>query len=334
MSDIRPNTDGPKSGASIRVATCPSIRSRLGEALDQRLGRPDAKLVREHLLACTACRAEHDMLARLQRATQALPDQRVSDDFRERLLARIEAGEGTRPELLEHPMSLAGRVKLFTSGALTAAALLVAAWLVYDGLRQPEQVMPRELAALASPSLDFQRTVDANGIGLRAVRKPQELFDDLRAQASRLSTQPPKRAIEQVVEQSQNVIQSIRFVNALDGTLFELPQEVRAEYRSAERVAFDIVREAQQSEDSRTSVNRIIELLERVPDRKLTISVTLRLSSTGSIDIGTVLQSRVKNMDELRDQLHFLTEHLLSGEALTPTPTELWGFPTLQIRTR
>ncbi|MCA8968998.1 MAG: zf-HC2 domain-containing protein [Planctomycetes bacterium] len=325
MSDNRPTTD----------ASCRSIRSRLGEALDHRLGSPDSKRVREHLLACKTCRGEYSMLTRLQRATRELPTERVTDDFRARLIERIESGEGARPDILQHPMSIAGRIKLFTSGALTAAALLVSAWLVYDGLRTPSnpQSMPIELASLAGPN-DTLRPVDANGIGLRAVQKPRELFDGLRAQAPRLASQPPKRAMAQLREQSEALIQSIRFVNALDGTLFELPPDVRTSYVEAERTASAIVEEAQRSNDSRASVDRIVALLQHGPTLEPTIRVTIRLRSSEPVDIASMLQRHSKSMEELSQYLRFFNEHLLrQGDVVAPA-AEIWGSPTLRLGNR
>ena len=326
---------------------CRAMRSLLGDAVDRRLGRTDASRFRQHLLTCPACRAEFEQLETLQAATQDLVDEPVSEDFRERLLARIEAGEGAHPDVLHHPAPFA-RVKFFASGAATAAALLISFWLVLDRIQDKDtgldSLVPSDVAAIpqvadpnSMPLLPV--AMDPNQLSLDAVQKSQELYGNLREQAGRFIGQPlRKRAMDELVTQSRDFIQSVRVLNAFDGTLIDLPQELRTNFVQAERTAQSIVQEARRDAPSYADVTRFVETLRNLPaPGRGSTTVTIRLQSRrGPVDLVRVFASRSKGTAEIRDLMEFVQQHLMRGGIFPSGSVEAFGQPssTFELRLR
>lgn len=302
--------------------SCRSMRARVSEAVDGRLGRTDAVEFQQHLLACPACRAEHDRLVQLQQLTHSLQDEPIRDDFRERLLARIEAGEGASPEVLQHPHAFAQRVKFFASGAATAAALLISLWLVIDGLNERAEGTRNDIA-IASPGsespatiaapipVNALRNVDANRLGFEALQRSQEFYDGLREQATRVVSHPPKFAMEKLAEKSRALIDSIRFLEVIDGTVLELPTDLRSKYRSAATKAEFVLATARQESASRDSVQRVVnQILRDIPSlRSGARSIKIRLQTPG-VDIRRILAGRTKSTDEMHRYLIYAWKHL------------------------
>lgn len=322
---------------------CRSVRTQLGDAIDRRLGRTDMNRFRQHLLACPSCRAEHDRLERLKIATSGLVDEPVSEDFRERLLARIEAGEGARSDALQHPAPLA-RIKFFVSGAATAAALLVSFWLVFDRLSEDDSSvndlvtanMPSIPQVTSASAMPLPVAMDPNRLSLDAVQKSQELYLGLRDQAERFVDQPlRKRAMNDLVAQSRNFIQSVRVLNAFDGTLLDLPQDLRATFVEAERTAQSILAEARRDDSSYDDMKPYVETLTRLPaPRGGATTIRIRLQSRGPIDLVRVFANRMKGDAEIRDLMEFVEQHLLKGGVFPSDSIEFFGQPTFQIRLR
>lgn len=309
---------------NARMPSCRTIRSQLSEALDGRLGRVESREFHQHLIACPACRAEYDKLAQLQQLTGSLRDEPVRDDFRERLLARIEAGEGARPEILRHPTSFAHRAKFFASGAATAAALLISFWLIVDGLKEGESTsLPDNNGEVASTFSNDADAIDAlpvgnldavdpNRFGLEAVQRSQEFYEGLRSQAARVASHPPKFAMEKLAQQSQALIESIRFLDVIDGTLLELPGELRSNLRTAASKAKYVLATAEQQDASRDSVQRVVdELLREIPSLSASSrSIKIRLHGNG-IDLQRIVTGRARSTDEAHRFMTYAWKHLV-----------------------
>ncbi|MEZ5987563.1 MAG: hypothetical protein R3F30_00250 [Planctomycetota bacterium] len=113
---------------------CKRARNTMQEALDQRLKAAELKGFQEHVLACQACRQDYGRLRSLRQWTRALPQEPVARDFSARLFARIRAGEGSPDAIFAAPIPALRQARVFLSGALTAAALLLGFWLLFDAL--------------------------------------------------------------------------------------------------------------------------------------------------------------------------------------------------------
>ncbi len=117
---------------------CRTCRHELSEYLDGRLATGRRALVADHLAACADCGAFWREFEQAQKLTLRLARQRVGSDFRERLFARIEAGEGTPTAVFADPVPLAAKLRYTFAGAAAAAALLVVASLLReDGAGRP-----------------------------------------------------------------------------------------------------------------------------------------------------------------------------------------------------
>lgn len=111
---------------------CRTCQHELSEYLDGRLASGRRTQVLDHLAACDECTRAFAELQLAQTAAQRLPRHRTGSDFRDRLFARIEAGEGTPPAVFREPIPLLAKVRYTLSGAAAAAALVVVASLLRD----------------------------------------------------------------------------------------------------------------------------------------------------------------------------------------------------------
>ncbi|HHI78482.1 MAG TPA: zf-HC2 domain-containing protein [Planctomycetes bacterium] len=117
--------------------SCREAEFLISEALDRRLQASTDRVLRRHIFSCPSCRKVYQDHLSLQNLVQNQPEAQVSPDFMEVLEARIAAGEGTPTAALDAPIPLARKLKLFSSGMGTAAALLLSAWLILDEISSP-----------------------------------------------------------------------------------------------------------------------------------------------------------------------------------------------------
>jgi hypothetical protein len=132
------NSQKPESlPTDHQVLSCREAETLISEALDRRLQASLDRLLRKHIFSCPGCRKTYQDTLALQALVQGQPEDSVSPDFIDILEERIQAGEGTPPAALDAPIPLARKLKLFSSGMGTAAALLLSAWLVLDEISPP-----------------------------------------------------------------------------------------------------------------------------------------------------------------------------------------------------
>ena len=74
---------------------CRTCQHELSEYLDGRLASGRRALVLDHLASCEPCTRFWSELERTRNVASRLSQHRVGADFRTRLFARIESGEGT-----------------------------------------------------------------------------------------------------------------------------------------------------------------------------------------------------------------------------------------------
>ena len=264
---------------------CTTARRLMSEALDQRLARDTAHGFRQHLLACQSCRCVFDDLRLLKQATQELPSQPPSADFQTRLFERIESGEGTLVDVLRGPTPLAHRVRFFASGAATAAALLLSAWLIFDGLKDetPTGAIPSEVAKV--------ETVDPVQLGRETLVRTSNLLRQARHEAPRLVRQPPLKARERLSHLTQDVLGGIHVIHALEKNNLELPQRFR---EPLGRVEFNMrrVRDiARRQRFSRDDLQHMVKLV-LAEDLDLEAAKQARIGMLDDVDLGRSINLR------------------------------------------
>lgn len=126
---------------------CRTCQHELSEYLDGRLASGRRTQVLDHLAACDECTRAFAELQRAQAAVQRLTRHHTGADFRARLFARIEAGEGTPPAVFREPIPLLAKVRYTLTGAAAAAALVVVASLLRD--RNAVETLPSGTSAPA-----------------------------------------------------------------------------------------------------------------------------------------------------------------------------------------
>ena len=104
---------------------CTTCRYELSQCLDGRLPSGRRATVMQHALQCEACHAFWQELQAAQRLTLRLQRPRVSEDFRESLWQRIQAGEGTPDAVFREPVPLLAKVRYALTGAAAAAAAVL-----------------------------------------------------------------------------------------------------------------------------------------------------------------------------------------------------------------
>lgn len=127
---------------------CQHAQKDMGQALDRRLPQSEQRAFQEHILSCKPCRLEFDRHQKLQTWTRALPSARPAQDFSQRLFDRIQSGEGSPDGILTEPVPISRKLRIFAAGAVTAAALMLGAFLIQDTLSGPRN----------DGSIDFQTT--------------------------------------------------------------------------------------------------------------------------------------------------------------------------------
>ncbi len=125
------------SSKNPATLSCRETQALISESLDHRLQSSLDRGLRKHIFSCPPCRKVYQDLLALQALVKGQPEDQVSPDFMEVLERRIASGEGTPTAALDSPIPLARKLKLFSSGMATAAALLLSAWLVLDEITPP-----------------------------------------------------------------------------------------------------------------------------------------------------------------------------------------------------
>ncbi|MCA8965709.1 MAG: hypothetical protein H6838_03545 [Planctomycetes bacterium] len=111
---------------------CNSCRFELSQCLDGRLPSGRRAVVMHHVDECAGCATYWDELQAAQELVLRLPSQGVGHDFRDRLWARIQAGEGTPEAVFREPIAVMTKVRYALTGAAAAAAVLLAALWLHD----------------------------------------------------------------------------------------------------------------------------------------------------------------------------------------------------------
>ena len=106
---------------------CTKARHDMSRSLDRRLDAVAQRELAEHLMRCEPCKREYHGLRKAMEHVHLAQPQRVSAGFRDKLMRRIESGEGTPEGALRPIIPLRDKVRFFLVGAAAAALLLLAA---------------------------------------------------------------------------------------------------------------------------------------------------------------------------------------------------------------
>lgn len=117
---------------------CQHAQKDMQKALDRRLPQSEQRAFQEHILGCKPCRLEFDRYSKLQTWTRELPVHEPSQDFSRKLFERIQSGEGSPENIDLEPVPISRKLRIFTSGAITAAALMLGAFLIFETLKGAE----------------------------------------------------------------------------------------------------------------------------------------------------------------------------------------------------
>ncbi len=131
---------------------CRTCQHELSEFLDGRLGSGRRAQALDHLSGCESCALHWRELEAAQQIASRMPRQRIGSDFRERLFARIESGEGTPQAVFAEPISIGARVRyMFVGAAAAAAALFVISLLQRDDSHAVETGSQPAIVAQQTP---------------------------------------------------------------------------------------------------------------------------------------------------------------------------------------
>ncbi len=158
-ADIHKPENQRRNAATL---SCREAEGLISEALDRRLQANLDRALRKHIFSCPSCRKVYQDTLALQALVQRQPEDQVSPDFMEVLEERIAAGEGTPPAALDSPIPLSRKLKLFSSGMGTAAALLLSAWLIMDEITPPSNKTKPMVVQAGNPDLAAARGTDSS----------------------------------------------------------------------------------------------------------------------------------------------------------------------------
>ena len=116
---------------------CNTCRFELSQCLDGRLPSGRRATVLQHVDACAPCAEYWTEMQAAQQLVLRVPRLQVGADFRDRLWARIQAGEGTPDAVFREPISWLTKTRYALTGAAAAAAVLLAALWLRDESRLP-----------------------------------------------------------------------------------------------------------------------------------------------------------------------------------------------------
>ena len=137
----------------MSAMNCRTCQHELSEFLDGRLGSGRRAQALDHMSSCEPCSLHWRELEAAQQLASRLPRQRVGSDFRERLFARIESGEGTPQAVFAEPVSVGARIRyMFVGAAAAAAALFVITLLQRGDARPVESGTPPVVASQQQPA--------------------------------------------------------------------------------------------------------------------------------------------------------------------------------------
>ncbi|MBL8753401.1 MAG: hypothetical protein JNK15_08885 [Planctomycetes bacterium] len=134
---------------------CTTCRYELSQCLDGRLPSGRRTVVMEHAENCAECGRFWAELQAAQQLTLQLRRPRVGADFRDSLMQRIRAGEGTPEAVFREPVPLLAKVRYALTGAAAAAAVLLAAKWFTRGDEAParnDQLVARDHANVDAPT--------------------------------------------------------------------------------------------------------------------------------------------------------------------------------------
>jgi hypothetical protein len=307
---------------------CRQARALVSEARDQRLGQADSRAFRAHVLACQGCRRVFDDFRTLQIATRDLPRHAPTGDFQTELMRRIAAGEGTPIALLRGPVPVAHRVRLFVSGAATAAALLVAAWLLIDGLlggQNPPQ--HKDLSAGQVPAMLPIGTpfpIDSASLANRLVSESVASFNGLQKEAPTWRTLPPALATQRLVAKSRDPYYGFQLMRSLSPRVIELDKSDKS-LREAEDALENVMQLGRSDRRTREAVEQLIDLLCRVQlSEDFANNVRIRIV-TEPVDLDDLLPMRLRQPADLSELWSVLLTMMggardAGGRNLTPSP--------------
>jgi predicted anti-sigma-YlaC factor YlaD len=129
---------------------CKSVQIYLSAYLDGELRGPESLQVREHLGACSECRAEEQQLRALKQMLQGLPTYTPAQDFEDRLVANVMRRTERRRRIFT--FNLDWRL----TGALVGAASVAAFGLFQITERNVPSPSSGEPTAVAK-EMDFSR---------------------------------------------------------------------------------------------------------------------------------------------------------------------------------
>ncbi len=166
---------------------CNTCRFELSQCLDGRLPSGRRALVMQHVDECAGCARYWEEMQAAQALVLRLPSQRVGADFRDRLWARIEAGEGTPDAVFREPVPMLTKVRYALTGAAAAAAVLLAAtW-----LRGERETPPSDAVRIAGAHQDQSpdAVVAEAGVAGAGVAGPGTLVRDARRDAATMNAE-------------------------------------------------------------------------------------------------------------------------------------------------
>jgi hypothetical protein len=151
---------------------CTACRYELSQCLDGRLPSGRRAVVLQHASQCEECGTFWEELQAAQLLTLRLQQPRVSENFRESLWERVQAGEGTPDAVFREPVPMLAKLRYaLTGAAAAAAALLSLTWFgPHDDAattRPVAKLEPRASNVGASPIV-----VDSTGASARFASDP------------------------------------------------------------------------------------------------------------------------------------------------------------------
>jgi len=263
-------------------------------------------------------------------------------------MERIVSGEGAPMAILPGPTLGAQVLRVFVSGAATAAALLLATWLIVDGLSSNRSVRVRGIESGSFAKTDARGSepvanslVTAQRMPLQGVSTPA-FFDSL-VQTASTRVQETKRAItntervrspralrEAIGHKLSDIIWCSLIAEHVNAESVEVPLETQ-HFLSKVRVAA-----SQLDRGLRNEGTDFAGLREPISSfRKLelpkNLSIRIRIGNPGSkdrtvrIDLRTLAQLQASNPQTLGELFRFLNElsRQLNGLPWSPKPGEV-----------
>ncbi len=116
---------------------CRKARSCISEYYDGELSRSEKAELLKHIENCTHCQKEMLFMEQVRAGLKSIPTDQLSDDFNDRLFARIYSAPRTddsATRIRNVPSAISYRVKLFTPAFVAATVVLIAAFIGFNQL--------------------------------------------------------------------------------------------------------------------------------------------------------------------------------------------------------